>query len=107
MSSRETFDDMLLSKAREAGCVVHEGVAAVAVRQTDGDVVVETDKGSYRGDTLIGADGSMGDLRGSRAWCRCTRSTDPATRSLALLVAPWPGWWTQDTCSRMLAISRK
>jgi geranylgeranyl reductase family protein len=54
---RAEFDAFLLRRAAGAGAVVHEGVRAREVREVPGGVEVDTDAGTVRAASVIGAGG--------------------------------------------------
>ncbi|CAD7768914.1 Digeranylgeranylglycerophospholipid reductase [Candidatus Methanoperedenaceae archaeon GB37] len=55
--SRDRFDAYLVSKAVEAGAVLHDDERATTVHQRDGCILVETSEKEYRAEVVIGADG--------------------------------------------------
>lgn len=58
---RDTFDNHLLSKAKEAGAEVIEGLRVTGVTDNGGSVAVSTADGrSFTGKVLVGADGASG-----------------------------------------------
>ena len=60
---RDEFDAWLVTKAREAGIEIREGVTVKDVRPEAEGVTVLTDWGDYRAKVVIGADGSNGVTR--------------------------------------------
>ncbi|MCW5784009.1 MAG: NAD(P)/FAD-dependent oxidoreductase [Nitrospirales bacterium] len=59
MVMRQTFDQWLVEKAREAGVEIREEESVVAIQELEDGVEVATGKGRYRGRVVIGADGAM------------------------------------------------
>ncbi len=55
--SRDRFDAYLVSKAVEAGAVLHDDERATTIHQRDGCILVETSEKEYRAEVVIGADG--------------------------------------------------
>jgi flavin-dependent dehydrogenase len=83
---RDEFDAWLADKARLAGIVVREGVAARRVVPRPGYVVVDTDAGSFEATLVVGADGSNGVTR------RCILPNSPVHTARALeILTPVPG----------------
>jgi geranylgeranyl reductase family protein len=62
LTSRPTFDDFLLSKAKEAGAKTLLGTEAKDYHVSTDHVEVLTDKGSIRGQCLVIAEGAIGGL---------------------------------------------
>lgn len=60
MVMRDKFDAFLASKAEKAGATLHEGEAVRAVREREDGVEVETTRGAYQAQFLVGADGATG-----------------------------------------------
>ncbi|MCA9499296.1 MAG: NAD(P)/FAD-dependent oxidoreductase [Nitrospira sp.] len=59
MVMRQTFDQWLVEKARQAGVEIREEESVVAIQELEDGVEVATGKGRYRGRVVIGADGAM------------------------------------------------
>ena len=59
MVMRQTFDQWLVEKARQAGVEIREEESVVAIQELEDGVEVTTGKGRYRGRVVIGADGAM------------------------------------------------
>ncbi len=58
---RDRFDDLLLSKAKEAGAEVKEGCRGRSINDSGDTVTVTTDDGqAYRARAVVGADGASG-----------------------------------------------
>lgn len=62
MTQRRRLDAFLLEQAERAGATVHQGEAVRTV-EVNGAAEVRTDRGVYRGRTLVGADGANGVVR--------------------------------------------
>lgn len=77
---RDEFDHWLAGKARERGIEIREGVQVKNVRPDAGGVTVETDKGEFRAQVVIGADGSNGVTR------RCVWPNAPVSTARVLEV---------------------
>jgi geranylgeranyl reductase family protein len=60
---RDRFDQLLLQKAREKGCLVRQGETVHRLDLRRDRVIVRTDAGEYRGRVLVGADGVAGAVR--------------------------------------------
>jgi flavin-dependent dehydrogenase len=60
---RDEFDTWLAEKARERGIEILEGVAVKNIAAEPGGVVVETDRGGFVAQIIVGADGSNGITR--------------------------------------------
>ena len=60
---REEFDDWLASKAKSRGVEIREGVTVRNVIPDQYGVSVETDRGNYHAQVVVGADGSNGVTR--------------------------------------------
>lgn len=61
--NRIEFDDYLSKVARERGIQLHEGEAVKAMNQTGDGMEVETTRGRYLAQVVVGADGSKGFSR--------------------------------------------
>lgn len=59
MVMRQTFDQWLVEKARQAGVEIREEESVVAIQELGDGIEVATGKGRYRGRVVIGADGAM------------------------------------------------
>ena len=60
---RYEFDAWLAGKARERGFVIQENTAVKKIAISEREVVVTTDKGEYRAQVVVGADGSNSLVR--------------------------------------------
>lgn len=63
---RDEFDHWLAKKAKSRGIEIREGVTVKSVQPDENGVTVETDRGTFTAEVVIGADGSNGITR------RCT-----------------------------------
>lgn len=73
---REEFDAALLNIARARGIEIHEGEALLDVRRDERGVQIETTRGTYRAQIVIGADGANSVVRqklGLARWERIAR----------------------------------
>ncbi len=60
---RHEFDAWLAGKAKERGFLIQENTIVKKISITETEVVVTTDKGEYRTEVLVGADGSNSIVR--------------------------------------------
>jgi len=60
---RDRFDQLLLRKAGESGCMIREGESVRRLVLRRDRVTVRTDAGEYHGRVLVGADGVTGAVR--------------------------------------------
>jgi len=60
---RDEFDAWLAEKARQRGIAIQEGVTVKLVTPSKTGVLVETDRGEYWAQVVVGADGSNGVVR--------------------------------------------
>src|SRR5438067_2310360 len=60
LTQRRCLDTFLLEKARVAGAIVRERMAVRAVERSNGEVLVRAGAESFRGRTLVAADGANG-----------------------------------------------
>ncbi len=83
---RDEFDAWLAKKAGHKGIQIREGVTVREVRPDAKGVSVFTDQGEFRGQVVVGADGSNGVTR------RCVLPTAPlhTARTLEILTHPYP-----------------
>lgn len=81
---RDEFDAWLADKARQHGIAIREGVTVTRVTPSEAGVLVETDRGEYRAQVVVGADGSNGLL------CRCVLPDAPLHTARALEVITPP-----------------
>jgi flavin-dependent dehydrogenase len=77
---RDEFDAWLAKKTRESGIEIREGVTVKDVQPDDKGVTVITDKGEYRAQVVVGADGSNGVTR------RCVLPDAPVNTARVLEV---------------------
>lgn len=83
---RDEFDAWLAKKAAHIGIQIREGVTVREVRLEAEGVSVFTDRGEFRAQVVVGADGSNGATR------RCVLPTAPlhTARALEVLTRPYP-----------------
>jgi len=60
---RREFDGWLADKVRDSGVALYEKTQALSLRQVDGGVLVETNRGTFRARAVVGADGTKGIVR--------------------------------------------
>lgn len=60
---RSEFDKMLANCAKRRGILLHEGERVIRLKRCDDSVIVETEKRSYQGKVVVGADGVSSLLR--------------------------------------------
>jgi flavin-dependent dehydrogenase len=60
---RHEFDAWLAGKARDQGFVIQENTTVKKISVNETEVVVTTDKGDYRSEVVVGADGSNSIVR--------------------------------------------
>lgn len=77
---RDEFDAWLADKARQRGIAIQEGVTVKRITPSETGVWVETDRGEYRIQVVVGADGSNGVVR------RCVLPGGPLYTARALEV---------------------
>lgn len=71
---RGKFDALLLQKAKEQGLDVREEHKVKDVKQEDGRVIADTDRGSYEAKVLVGADGADGVVAHASGLMKETRT---------------------------------
>jgi flavin-dependent dehydrogenase len=60
---RNEFDNWLAGKAKERGIEILEGIMVQKITSAEDGVTVETDRGAFRAQIVVGADGSNGITR--------------------------------------------
>jgi len=80
---RREFDGWLAGKVRDSGVALHEKTQALSLRQVDGGVLVETNRGTFRARVVVGADGTKGFVR--RA---ISGDAGPIARLVEVMVPP-------------------
>jgi flavin-dependent dehydrogenase len=83
---RQEFDAWLVQKARERGITVREGITVNAVRNGQGEVIVETDAGIFTAEVVVGADGSGSVVRRAVV----SRERTHTARLLEIVTEPRP-----------------
>jgi flavin-dependent dehydrogenase len=81
---REAFDHWLIQKARQQGLEIREDIRVIAVHPIDGNVMVETEAGTFHARVVVGADGSNGIVRG----CSLPGDTLQTARLLEVISNP-------------------
>ena len=80
---RREFDSWLAAKVRDSGVTLLEKTQAISLRQVDGGVLVETNRGTFRARAVVGADGTKGFVR--RA---ISGDAGPIARVVEVMVPP-------------------
>ena len=62
---RDEFDNWLADKVKSSGMEIREGVAVKRITPQSDEVIIETDKGTFHAQVVVGADGSNGITRRS------------------------------------------
>ena len=77
---RDEFDNWLAEKVRESGIEIREGVTVKNIVSQSNGVTVETDRGTFHAQVVVGADGSNGITR------RCVFPNSPVYTARVLEV---------------------
>ena len=83
---RHEFDAWLAGKVREKGFEIQEGVLVKNIISNSESVIVETDKGSFAAQVVVGADGTNGVVRRSIV----SREAPHTARLLEIVTPPNP-----------------